>query len=130
MKLFDTVLDACIRRFGYEQVQILEEDEQLEIDLLSGELEPMFPLYIGFHSETDLELTAIVFQVPERDTDAFIAQCNTLNAQYPWVKFTVDSGYLCAGMDLLLHTGSAEDVMSMLTALLQVICTNLPGLLG
>ena len=29
MKLFDTVLDACIRRFGYEQVQILEEDEQL-----------------------------------------------------------------------------------------------------
>ena len=64
MKLFDTVLDACIRRFGYEQVQILEEDEQLEIDLLSGELEPMFPLYIGFHSETYLEMTAIVFQVP------------------------------------------------------------------
>ena len=130
MKLFDNVLDACIRRFGYEQVQVLEDDEQLEIDLLSEDGEPMFPVYIGFHSETDLELTAILFAIPEADTDAFIAQCNTLNTQYPWVKFTVDSGYLCAGMDLLLHTGRSEDVMSMLAALLQVICSNLPGLLG
>ena len=90
----------------------------------------MFPIYLGFHSETDLEMTAILFQVPETDLDAFTAQCNTLNTQYPWVKFAIDEGYLCAGLDLLLYTGDPEDVMSMLTALLQVICSNLPALLG
>ena len=45
-------------------------------------------------------------------------------------KQYMDSGYLCAGMDLLLYTGEADDVMSMLTALLQIIAANLPALLG
>jgi hypothetical protein len=59
-----------------------------------------------------------------------MAQCNTMNTQYPMVRFYMDSGYLCAGMDLLLYTEDAADVMSMLTALLQVIAANLPALLG
>ncbi len=75
-------------------------------------------------------MTAILFQVPDVDADAFIAQCNQLNTQYPWVKFALDSGYLCAEMDLMLYTGDVEDIMSMLAALLQVICSNLPALLG
>jgi hypothetical protein len=33
-------------------------------------------------------------------------------------------------MDLLLYTEDVADVMSMLTALLQVIAANLPALLG
>ncbi len=129
MNLFETVQNACIQRFGMEQVQEIQE-QQLEISVLNDEQQPMFPIYLGFHSETDLEMTAILFQVPETDLDAFTAQCNTLNTQYPWVKFAIDDGYLCAGLDLLLYTGDPEDVMSMLTALLQVICSNLPALLG
>ncbi len=129
MNLFETVQNACIQRFGMEQVQEIQE-QQLEISVLNDEQQPMFPIYLGFHSETDLEMTAILFQVPETDLDAFTAQCNTLNTQYPWVKFAIDEGYLCAGLDLLLYTGDPEDVMSMLTALLQVICSNLPALLG
>ena len=125
MNLFETVQNACIQRFGMEQVQEIQE-----ISVLNDEQQPMFPIYLGFHSETDLEMTAILFQVPETDLDAFTAQCNTLNTQYPWVKFAIDEGYLCAGLDLLLYTGDPEDVMSMLTALLQVICSNLPALLG
>ncbi len=129
MNLSETVQNACIQRFGMEQVQEIQE-QQLEISVLNDEQQPMFPIYLGFHSETDLEMTAILFQVPETDLDAFTAQCNTLNTQYPWVKFAIDEGYLCAGLDLLLYTGDPEDVMSMLTALLQVICSNLPALLG
>lgn len=129
MNLFETVQNACIQRFGMEQVQEIQE-QQLEISVLNDEQQPMFPVYLGFHSETDLEMTAILFQVSETDLDAFTAQCNTLNTQYPWVKFAIDEGYLCAGLDLLLYTGDPEDVMSMLTALLQVICSNLPALLG
>ena len=125
MNLFETVQNACIQRFGMEQVQEIQE-QQLEISVLNDEQQPMFPIYLGFHSETDLEMTAILFQVPETDLDAFTAQCNTLNTQYPWVKFAIDEGYLCAGLDLLLYTGDPEDVMSML----QVICSNLPALLG
>ena len=53
-----------------------------------------------------------------------------MNTQYPMIRFYMEAGYLCAGMDLLLHTGDVADVMSMLTALLQVIAANLPALLG
>ena len=129
MKLFDDVMRACGERFGADRVQQLAEG-QLEIAVMNVEGEPMFPLYIGFHNDHDMELSAILFQVPEADEDAFMAQCNVLNTQYPTVKFYLDSGYLCAGLDLLLYTGEAADVMSMVAALLQVICANLPALLG
>lgn len=129
MELFERVKEACGSRFGGERVTKLAEN-QLEISVVNDAGEPMFPVYIGFHNENDMELSAILFQVPDADADAFMAQCNHLNTQYPWVKFYLDSGYFCAGMDLLLYTGDPEDVMSMLTALLQVICVNLPGLLG
>lgn len=129
MKLFDNVMAACCERFGDGQVQKIAEG-QIEIAVVNDNQEAMFPVYIGFHNENDMELSGILFQVPEVDEKAFMAQCNTLNTQYPCVKFYMDSGYLCAGMDLLLYTEEAEDVMSMLTALLQVICANLPGLLG
>ena len=129
MSLFETVKDACREHFGEGQVQEIEEN-QLEIAVLNDAQEAMFPVYLGFHSEHDVEMTAILFQVPDVDADAFIAQCNQLNTQYPWVKFALDSGYLCAGMDLMLYTGDVEDIMSMLAALLQVICSNLLALLG
>lgn len=129
MKLFKQVMSACAGRFGDEQVQQIA-DGQLEIAIVNEAGEAMFPVYIGFHSENDLELSAILFQVPEVDQKAFMAQANTMNTQYPCVRFYLDSGYFCAGLDLLLYTGDAEDVMSMLTALLQVIASNLPGLLG
>lgn len=129
MKLFEQVLSACQQRFGYEQVEQIAQG-QLEIAMVNDNGEAMFPVYIGFHSENDLELSAILFQVPEADAQAFMAQCNNLNTQYPCVKFYLDADYFCAGMDLLLYTEDAEDVMSMLTALLQVIAANLPGLLG
>ena len=129
MKLFDEVMLSCCERFGSEQVQQIAEG-QIEIAMVNDAGEAMFPVYIGFHSETDLELTAILFQVAEVDVKAFMAQCNTMNTQYPVVRFYMDSGYLCAGMDLLLYTEDVADVMSMLTALLQVIAANLPALLG
>lgn len=129
MKLFDNVMNACAERFGEECVQKIA-DNQLEIAVVNDQQEAMFPVYVGFHNDHDMELSAILFQVPEADEEAFMAQCNVLNTQYPTVKFYLDSGYLCAGLDLLLFTEEAEDVMSMLTALLQVICANLPGLLG
>lgn len=129
MKLFDNVMTACVGSFGAEQVQLIAEN-QIELAILDNEGQPMFPVYIGFHSEHDLEISAILFQVPEADAKAFMAQCNNMNTQYPCVKFYLDSGYLCAGMDLLLYTGDAQDVMSMLMALLQVVASNLPGLLG
>lgn len=129
MRLFECVENACIQRFGQSQVQEMQEN-QLEICVINDQEEPLFPVYLGFHSDVDLEMTAILFQVPDEDADAFTAQCNTLNTQYPWIKFAIQDGYLCAGLDLLLYTGEVEDVMSMLTALLQVICTNLPALLG
>lgn len=129
MKLFNNVLAACSANFGTQQVQQIA-DNQIEIAILDHDGQPMFPVYIGFHSETDMEFSAILFQVPEADVQAFMAQCNNMNTQYPCVKFYLDAGYLCAGMDLLLYTEDHEDVMSMLTALLQVIAANLPGLLG
>ena len=129
MKLFQQVMAACAERFGAEQVQQLAEN-QLEIAMVNDAGEAMFPIYVGFHSSNDIEFTAILFQVPEADQKAFMAQCNTMNTQYPVVRFYMDSGYLCAGMDLLLYTEDAADVMSMLTALLQVIAANLPALLG
>ncbi len=129
MKLFEQVMTACQGQFGYEQVQQLAAN-QLEIAVMNEQGEPMFPVYVGFHSETDMEFTAILFQVPEADRRAFMAQCNTMNTQYPCVKFYMDDSYLCAGMDLLLFTEECEDVMSMLHALLQVIAANLPALLG
>jgi len=129
MKLFNNVMTACGERFGAGQVQQIA-DHQIEIAVLDNDGQPMFPVYVGFHSENDMELSAILFQVPDEDAQAFMAQCNNLNTQYPCVKFYMEDCYLCAGMDLLLYTGDAEDVMSMLTALLQVIAANLPGLLG
>lgn len=129
MKLFQQVMAACAERFGAEQVQKLA-DNQLEIAMVNDAGEAMFPIYVGFHNSNDIEFTAILFQVPEADQKAFMAQCNTMNTQYPVVRFYMDSGYLCAGMDLLLYTEDAADVMSMLTALLQVIAANLPALLG
>lgn len=129
MELFERLAKACETKFGGAQVQKLAEN-QLEISVLNDEGEAMFPVYLGAHTKSDWELSAILFQVPEVDADAFMAQCNHLNTQYPWVKFYLDSGYFCAGIDLVLYTGDPEDVMSMLTALLQVICVNLPGLLG
>ena len=129
MKLFEQVMTACAHRFGEEQVQQIA-DGQLEIAIVNDAGEAMFPVYVGFHNEHDMELSAILFQVPEADEKAFMAQCNTLNTQYPMIRFWMESGYMCAGMDLLLYTGEADDVMSMLTALLQVIAANLPALLG
>lgn len=129
MKLFDTVMAACARRFGGEQVQQIAE-HQLEIVILNEEGQPMFPVYVGFHNDHDMEFTAILFAVPEEDAQAFMAQCNNLNTQYPAVKWYMEDLYLCAAMDLLLYTGEADDVMSMLAALLQVVAANLPGLLG
>ena len=129
MKLFEAVMNGCRERFGDAQVQQIAEG-QIEIAIVNDAGEAMFPVYIGFHSETDLELSAILFQVPEADIKAFMAQCNTMNTQYPMIKFYMEENYLCAGMDLLLYTYEAEDVMSMLTALLQVIAQNLPALLG
>ena len=129
MKLFERVMTACAERFGREQVQQIAEG-QLELAMVNEAGEAMFPVYIGFHNENDVEISAILFQVPEADLQAFMAQANTMNTQYPCARFYVDSGYFCAGMDLLLYTEEAEDVMSMLTALLQVIASNLPGLLG
>ena len=129
MKLFEDVMAGCCERFGNEQVQQIAEG-QIEIAIVNEAGEAMFPVYIGFHNENDMELTAILFQVPEADVKAFMAQCNTLNTQYPMVKFYMEADYLCAGMDLLLYTEEAGDVMSMLAALLQVIAQNLPALLG
>lgn len=129
MKLFEAVMSGCRERFGDARVQQIAEG-QIEIAMVNDAGEAMFPVYIGFHSETDLELSAILFQVPVADTKAFMAQCNTLNTQYPMIKFYMEADYLCAGMDLLLYTEEAEDVMGMLTALLQVIAQNLPALLG
>ena len=129
MKLFQAVMNGCRERFGDAQVQQIAEG-QIEIAIVNDAGEAMFPIYIGFHSDTDLELSAILFQVPEADVKAFMAQCNTMNTQYPMIKFYMEENYLCAGMDLLLYTYEAEDVMSMLTALLQVIAQNLPALLG
>ena len=129
MKVFNEVMAACRERFGAQQVMQLA-DNQLEIAMVNDAGEPMFPVYMGFHSEHDIEFTAILFDVPEADQKAFMAQCNTMNTQYPVVRFYMDSGYLCACMDLLLYTEDAADVMSMLTALLQVIAANLPALLG
>ena len=129
MKLFEAVMNGCRERFGDAQVQQIAEG-QIEIAIVNDAGEAMFPVYIGFHSETDLELSAILFQVPEADIKAFMAQCNTMNTQYPMIKFYMEENYLCAGMDLLLYTYEVEDVMSMLTALLQVIAQNLPALLG
>ena len=129
MKLFQAVMNGCRERFGDAQVQQIAEG-QIEIAIVNDAGEAMVPIYIGFHSDTDLELSAILFQVPEADVKAFMAQCNTMNTQYPMVKFYMEENYLCAGMDLLLYTYEAEDVMSMLTALLQVIAQNLPALLG
>ena len=129
MKLFEQVMTACVGRFGAEQVQQIAEG-QLEIAVVNDAGEAMFPIYIGFHSEHDMELSAILFQVPPVDEKAFMAQCNNLNMQYPGVRFYLDEGYFCANMDLLLYTEDPEDVMSMLTALLQVIAANLPALLG
>lgn len=129
MEQFEQMKAACAERFGADRVQVIAEN-QIELAVVNDAGEAMFPVYVGFHSENDLELSAILFQVPEGDADAFMAQCSRLNAQYPWVKFYLDSGYFCAGMDLLLYSGELEDEMSMLTALLQVICVNLPGLLG
>ena len=129
MKLFEDVLISCRERFGNERVQQIAEG-QIEIAMVNDAEEAMFPVYIGFHNEHDLELTAILFQVPEVDVKVFMAQCNTLNTQYPMIKFYMEADYLCAGMDLLLYTKDAADVMSMLTALLQVIAQNLPALLG
>ena len=129
MKLFERVFTACTERFGDGQVQPIAEG-QLEIAIVDDAGQPMFPVYIGFHSETDMELSAILFQVPEADEKAFMAQCNNLNMQYPCVRFWMEEGFFCAGMDLLLYTGDSADVMSMLTALLQIIAANLPALLG
>ena len=129
MKLFQQVMAACAERFGAQQVMQLA-DNQLEIAMVNDAGEPMFPVYMGFHNEHDIEFTAILFDVPEADRKAFMAQCNTLNCQYPMMKFYMEADYMCAGMDLLLYTGDAADVMSMLTALLQVIAQNLPALLG
>lgn len=129
MKLFQAVMNGCRERFGDAQVQQIAEG-QIEIAIVNDAGEAMFPIYIGFHSDTDLELSAILFQVPEADVKAFMAQCNTMNTQYPMIKFYMEENYLCAGMDLLLYTYEADDVMSMLTALLQVIAQNLPALLG
>ncbi|MBQ3256277.1 MAG: YbjN domain-containing protein [Oscillospiraceae bacterium] len=129
MKLFQQVMTACAERFGRAQVMQLA-DNQLEIAMVNDAGEPMFPVYMGFHNANDIEFTAILFEVPEADQKAFMAQCNTMNTQYPMVRFYMDSGYLCAGLDLLLYTEDAADVMSMLTALLQVIAANLPALLG
>lgn len=129
MKLFDTVMAACAERFGAQQVQQIAE-HQLEIVIPNEEGQPMFPLYVGFHNAHDMEFTAILFEVPQPDAQAFMAQCNNLNTQYPTVKWYMEDLYLCAGMDLLLYTEDADDVMSMLTALLQVVAANLPGLLG
>ncbi len=129
MERFEKLRTACAERFGEERIQVIAEN-QLEVSVVNDEGEAMFPVYVGLHSETDMELSAILFQVPDADGDAFMAHCNHLNMQYPWVKFYLDSGYFCAGMDLLLYSDDEEDVMSMLTALLQVICVNLPGLLG
>ena len=129
MKLFDDVMLGCCERFGAERVQQIGEG-QIEIAMVNDAGEAMFPVYIGFHNEYDLELTAILFQVPEVDVKAFMAQCNTLNTQYPMIKFYMEADYMCAGMDLLLYTEDAADVMGMLTALLQVIAQNLPALLG
>ena len=129
MKLFNDVMEACIERFGNDTVQQIAEG-QLVIAIVNEEGEPMFPVYVGFHNETDLEINAMLFEVPEADEKAFMAQCNTMNTQYPMIKFYMEENYLCAGMDLLLYTYEADDVMSMLTALLQVIAQNLPALLG
>ena len=129
MKLFQQVMAACAERFGAEQVMQLA-DNQLEIAMVNDAGEAMFPIYMGFHSEHDIEFTAILFQVPEADEKAFMAQCNNLNMQYPSVRFYLDESYFCANMDLLLYTEDPDDVMSMLTALLQVIAANLPALLG
>lgn len=129
MKLFQAVMNGCRERFGDAQVQQIAEG-QIEIAIVNDAGEAMFPVYIGFHNETDLELSAILFRVPEADAQAFMAHCNTLNTQYPMIKFYMEENYLCAGMDLLLYTYEEEDVMSMLTALLQVIAQNLPALLG
>ena len=129
MKLFEQVMTACAARFGAEQVQQIAEG-QLEIAVVNDAGEAMFPVYIGFHNEHDMELSAILFQVPPADEKAFMAQCNNLNMQYPSVRFYLDESYFCANMDLLLYTEDADDVMSMLTALLQVIAANLPALLG
>jgi len=129
MKLFQAVMNGCRERFGDAQVQQIAEG-QMEIAIVNDAGEAMFPVYIGCHSDTDLELSAILFQVPEADVKAFMAQCNTMNTQYPMIKFYMEENYLCAGMDLLLYTYEADDVMSMLTALLQVIAQNLPALLG
>lgn len=129
MQRFENLKAACEERFGEDRVRQIAED-QMEIAVVNDAGEAMFPLYVGFHSEKDLELSAILFQVPEADAEAFMAQCSTLNAQYPWVKFYLDDRYFCAGMDLLLYADDVEDKMSMVTALLQVICANLPGLLG
>lgn len=129
MKLFQNVMAACAERFGGQQLTQLA-DNQLEIAMVNDAGEPMFPVYMGFHNANDIEFTAILFEVPEADQKAFMAQCNTMNTQYPMVRFYMDSGYLCAGLDLLLYTEDAADVMSMLTALLQVIAANLPALLG
>ena len=129
MKLFEAVMKSCRERFGDAQVQQIAEG-QIEIAMVNDAGEAMFPVYVGFHNENDMELSAILFQVSEADTKAFMAQCNTMNTQYPMIKFYMEENYLCAGMDLLLYTYEAEDVMSMLTALLQVIAQNLPALLG
>lgn len=129
MKMFQQVMSACVERFGNDQVQQIGEN-QLEIAMVNDAGEPMFPIYVGFHNANDLEFTAILFQVPEADEKAFMAQCNTMNTQYPMIRFYMESGYLCAAMDLLLYTEDVADVMSMLTALLQVIAANLPALLG
>lgn len=129
MKLFNDVITACRERFGAQQVMQLA-DNQLEIAMVNDAGEPMFPVYVGFHSPNDIEFTAILFDVPEADQKAFMVQCNTMNTQYPVVRFYMDSGYLCVGMDLMLYTEDVADVMSMLTALLQVIAANLPALLG
>lgn len=129
MKLFQQVMTACAERFGSEQVTQIA-DGQLEIAMVNENGEAMFPVYIGFHNENDLEISAILFQVPEADRRAFMAQANTMNTQYPCARFYLEADYFCAGMDLLLYTEDPADVMSMLTALLQVIAANLPGLLG
>ena len=129
MKLFEQVMTACAGRFGAEQVQQMDKG-QLEILMVNDAGEAMFPVYIGFHNEYDIEMSAILFQVPPADEKAFMAQCNNLNMQYPCVRFYMEESFFCAGLDLLLYTGDPDDVMSMLTALLQVIAANLPALLG
>ena len=129
MKLFQAVMNGCRERFGDAQVQQIAEG-QMEIAIVNDAGAALFPVYLGCHSDTDLELSASLFQVPEADVKAFMAQCNTMNTQNPMIKFYMEENYLCAGMDLLLYTYEADDVMSMLTALLQVIAQNLPALLG